>query len=206
MQRNSLRHGPGGVRSGPHRLRIWRATAAATSKSGISCSCSSIATPRASVTPLPKPSIDTGAGLERLAAVLQGKDQQLRHGPFPAADATSRANCRGKPTARRRRPSSLRIIADHSRASAFLIGDGVMPSNEGRGYVLAQNHSPGRAPRRMLGARAAFPFRDGAAVAERCASAYPELLETSTRVDRRDRHEESASRTPSTSDSSKLEE
>src|SRR6202790_3434601 len=88
------------------------------------------------VAPLPKPSIDTGAGLERLAAVIQGKlsnfDTDLfqpliqnaaeltgtRYGKDPDSDA------------------SLRIIADHSRAATFLVSDGVVPSNEGRGYVL----------------------------------------------------------------------
>ena len=82
--------------------------------------------------PLPKPSVDTGMGLERIAAVMQGV-----HGNYDidlfrsliraAAEATGTADLRS---------SSLRVIADHIRACAFLIADGVLPSNEGRGYVL----------------------------------------------------------------------
>ena len=89
------------------------------------------------MTPLPRPSIDTGMGLERMAAVLQGKlsnyDTDLIR---PIID---RAGELIRRCLRRRRPAidtALRINADHARATAFLIHDGVLPSNEGRGYVL----------------------------------------------------------------------
>ena len=84
---------------------------------------------------LPKPSIDTGMGLERIAAVLQGKHDNYDIDLFRALIAASAdADRRRAPTARSRRRH--RVIADHLRASSFLIADGVLPSNEGRGYVL----------------------------------------------------------------------
>jgi len=84
------------------------------------------------LTPLPKPSVDTGMGLERLAAVLQGVHSNydtdlFRHLIAAAAKATDTDDLESK---------SLRVIADHIRSCAFLITDGVMPGNEGRGYVL----------------------------------------------------------------------
>ena len=95
------------------------------------------------LTPLPKPSIDTGAGLERLAAVLQGMLSNYDTDFFVAADeARGGADRRvarqriEERVAQPRRGVSLRIIADHARATTFLISDGVLPSNEGRGYVL----------------------------------------------------------------------
>ena len=99
--------------------------------------------------PLPKPSIDTGMGLERVAAVLQGVISNYDTDLFTpliqrAAELTGRTSTEGKNW--RRKPTtksaaSLRVIADHSRATTFLISDGVLPSNEGRGYVLAQDHA-----------------------------------------------------------------
>ena len=108
------------------------ATAIATSRSGTSCSCSSIATRRGELTPLPKPSVDTGMGLERLAAVMQGVHSNYEIDLFvhlieAAAAVTRAADLADK---------SLRVIADHIRACSFLIADGVVPGNEGRGYVL----------------------------------------------------------------------
>ncbi|MET0183776.1 MAG: alanine--tRNA ligase, partial [Caulobacterales bacterium] len=86
------------------------------------------------MTPLPKPSIDTGSGLERVAAVLQGVhsnyDIDLFKTLIRASEELTRTKAEGEKAA------SHRVIADHLRASSFLIADGVMPSNEGRGYVL----------------------------------------------------------------------
>src|SRR5207245_2680445 len=92
--------------------------------------------------PLPKPSIDTGAGLERLAAVLQGKISNYDTDLFlplikRAAELTGTSLKQElEKEARAKSAASLRVIADHSRAATFLISDGVLPSNEGRGYVL----------------------------------------------------------------------
>jgi alanyl-tRNA synthetase len=86
------------------------------------------------MTPLPKPSIDTGSGLERVAAVLQGVHNNYDIDLFKRLIAASEALTRTK--AEGERAPSHRVIADHLRASSFLIADGVMPSNEGRGYVL----------------------------------------------------------------------
>src|SRR6202008_2585337 len=102
--------------------------------------------------PLPKPSIDTGAGLERVAAVLQGKHDNYDIDLFVAliraiADLTG-ANPKGEQKA------SLRVIADHLRASSFLIADGVLPSNEGRGYVLRRIMRRAMRHAELLGAKA----------------------------------------------------
>ena len=92
--------------------------------------------------PLPKPSIDTGAGLERLAAVLQGKISNYETDLFVplikrAAELTGTSLTKElQKEAHAKSAASLRVIADHSRATTFLISDGVLPSNEGRGYVL----------------------------------------------------------------------
>ncbi|HEU0150957.1 MAG TPA: alanine--tRNA ligase, partial [Bradyrhizobium sp.] len=101
--------------------------------------------------PLPKPSIDTGAGLERVAAVLQGKHDNYDIDLFVAliraiADQTG-ADPQGPMKA------SLRVIADHLRASSFLISDGVLPSNEGRGYVLRRIMRRAMRHAQLLGAR-----------------------------------------------------
>ena len=85
--------------------------------------------------PLPKPSIDTGAGLERVAAVVQGKRSNYDTDLFQAiCSKVERAG--GQALHARSGDASMRVIADHARAAAFLIADGVQPSNEGRGYVL----------------------------------------------------------------------
>src|ERR1700687_1134471 len=88
--------------------------------------------------PLPRPSIDTGAGLERLAAVLQGKISNYDTDLFQPLIARAGALTGAKYGANSASDASLRIIADHARATTFLITDGVAPSNEGRGYVLRQ--------------------------------------------------------------------
>src|SRR5262249_32389390 len=92
--------------------------------------------------PLPKPSIDTGAGLERLTAVLQGVISNYETDLFVplikrAAELTGTSLKKElDKEAHAKSAASLRVIADHSRAATFLISDGVLPSNEGRGYVL----------------------------------------------------------------------
>ena len=124
--------------------------------------------PAASLTPLPKPSIDTGMGLERVAAVLQGVVSNYDTDLFTplierAAELTGasiwRRNWRQKH--RRRSAASLRIIADHARAATFLISDGVLPSNEGRGYVLRKIMRRGISPRTIARPGKAIPVPDG---------------------------------------------
>ncbi|PYU29171.1 MAG: alanine--tRNA ligase [Acidobacteria bacterium] len=142
------------------------------------------------VAALPKPSIDTGAGLERLAAVLQGKISNFETDLFrPLMDFASKLS--GKQYfAAPETDASLRILADHSRAAAFLIADGVMPSNEGRGYVLRKIIRRAVRHGRMLGLERPFLFEMAHQVAEEMREPYPELLESIGRVTGVIRHEE----------------
>ena len=136
------------------------------------------------VAPLPKPSIDTGAGLERLAAVLQGKisnfDTDLFAPPIHRAAELTGTH----PGASPRSDASLRIIADHARASTFLISDGVVPSNEGRGYVLRKILRRGIRHGRLLGSNEPFMAEMSRAVHDAMRGAYPELDESIDRVSR----------------------
>src|SRR6201994_2731367 len=132
---------------------------------------------------LPKPSIDTGAGLERMAAVLQGKISNFETDLFmplitKAGELTSTRYHDGT------RPSdaSLRIIADHSRAATFLISDGVLPANEGRGYVLRKILRRGIRHGRLLGQEKPYMHEMVFAVRDEMQVAYPELKETAERV------------------------
>ena len=115
------------------------AAAIATSRSGTTCSWSSTGQADGTLNPLPAPSIDTGMGLERITAVIQGKlsnyDTDLFTPILTAIGAARRAPLRAR---RIDDPPdvSMRVIADHLRAMTFLIADGVVPSNEWRGYVL----------------------------------------------------------------------
>ena len=103
------------------------------------------------MTPLPKPSIDTGMGLERIAAVVQGRTRTTRPTCSGRSSATS-SGCRRRPTATAEEPDvSMRVIADHARAATFLITDGVTPSNEWRGYVLRRIMRRAMRHGRMLG-------------------------------------------------------
>jgi alanyl-tRNA synthetase len=124
--------------------------------------------------PLPKPSIDTGAGLERVAAVLQGVHDNYDIDLFVAliraiADLTG-ANPHGQHKA------SLRVIADHLRASSFLIADGVLPSNEGRGYVLRRIMRRAMRHAQLLGTREPLMHRLVFALIREMGQAYPELV------------------------------
>jgi alanyl-tRNA synthetase len=129
--------------------------------------------------PLPKPSIDTGMGLERVAAVLQGKLSNFETDLFTpliarAAELTGVANEVGT--------ASLRIVADHARAATFLINDGVLPSNEGRGYVLRKILRRGIRHGRLLGQEQPFLFEMVYAVRDLMSGAYPELNDSADRV------------------------
>jgi alanyl-tRNA synthetase len=132
---------------------------------------------------LPKPSIDTGMGLERTAAVLQGKISNFETDLFmpliqKAGELTSTTYKDGNaPT-----DASLRIIADHARAATFLISDGVNPANEGRGYVLRKILRRGIRHGRLLGQEQPFMREMVYAVRDEMQNAYPELKESADRV------------------------
>ena len=134
------------------------------------------------ITVLPKPSVDTGAGLERLAAVLQGKISNFDTDLFlPLIDRAGELTGT-QPGASPRSDASLRIIADHARASTFLISDGVVPSNEGRGYVLRKIMRRGIRHGRLLGKTEPFLAEMSRAVHASMRDAYPELDESIDRV------------------------
>ncbi len=141
------------------------------------------------LTPLPKPSIDTGMGLERIACVLQGKlsnyqsdlftpliakAAELTHFTAVTADEAAISDTKGA--------ASLRIIADHARAATFLIADGVNPANEGRGYVLRKILRRGIRHGRILGQDQPFMHQMVYAVRDEMQAAYPELKDAAERV------------------------
>jgi alanyl-tRNA synthetase len=127
------------------------------------------------LTPLPKPSIDTGAGLERMAAVAQGKrsnyDTDLFRHLIAAIEKLA-----GKRYGAGEAPDdvSMRVIADHARATTFLVGDGVLPSNEGRGYVLRRIMRRAIRHGKRLGLEKPFLAQVCGAVLEEMGAAYPE--------------------------------
>ncbi|MDG4552690.1 MAG: alanine--tRNA ligase [Candidatus Competibacter sp.] len=132
------------------------------------------------LTPLPKPSVDTGMGLERLAAVMQGVHSNyeidlFQHLIQAAAAATGATDLQS---------SSLRVIADHIRATAFLIADGVLPSNEGRGYVLRRIMRRAIRHGYKLGAEGSFFHTLVAPLVAEMGAAYPELVQTEAQVAR----------------------
>ena len=126
--------------------------------------------------PLPKPSVDTGMGLERLTAVMQGKISNFETDLFmPLIHEAEK----WVPARYGRDPKldpSFRIVADHARATTFLIADTVMPSNEGRGYVLRKIMRRGMRHARVLGPDKPFFTEMIIAVRELMADAYPELM------------------------------
>ena len=138
--------------------------------------------------PLPKPSIDTGAGLERVAAVLQGKhdnyDIDLFVALIRAISELTGADPQGEQKA------SLRVIADHLRASSFLIADGVLPSNEGRGYVLRRIMRRAMRHAQLLGARDPLMYRLVWALVREMGQAYPELVRAESLIEETLRLEE----------------
>ncbi len=138
--------------------------------------------------PLPKPSIDTGAGLERVAAVLQGKhdnyDIDLFVALIRAISELTGADPQGEQKA------SLRVIADHLRASSFLIADGVLPSNEGRGYVLRRIMRRAMRHAQLLGAKDPLMYRLVWALVREMGQAYPELVRAENLIEETLRLEE----------------
>ncbi|GEJ56753.1 alanine--tRNA ligase [Anaeromyxobacter diazotrophicus] len=129
------------------------------------------------LTPLPKPSIDTGAGLERLAAVVQGKrsnyDTDLFQNIIRAIERVAGKAYRAETDD----GVSMRVIADHARATTFLVGDGVLPSNEGRGYVLRRIMRRAIRHGKRLGLERPFLAEICGAVIDEMGAAYPETRE-----------------------------
>jgi alanyl-tRNA synthetase len=140
------------------------------------------------LTPLPKPCVDTGMGLERTAAVLEGVISNYDTDLFVpllkrAAELCGVDEQKEKQLEEGRGgAASLRVIADHARASAFLIDDGVVPSNEGRGYVLRKIMRRGIYHGRVLGAKGPFLFEMVCSVADLMHDAYPELRASLPRI------------------------
>jgi len=130
--------------------------------------------------PLPKPSVDTGMGLERIAAVMQGVHSNYEIDLFQSllssvAEVTGTKDLGNK---------SLRVIADHIRSCAFLICDGVVPSNEGRGYVLRRIIRRALRHGNQLGVTEPFFYKIVAALALEMGQAYPELQEKRVQIEK----------------------
>jgi alanyl-tRNA synthetase len=126
------------------------------------------------VSELPRKSIDTGMGLERIAAVLQGVhdnyDTDTFKGLIEASEELTRTKAEGEQQA------SHRVIADHLRASGFLVADGVLPANEGRGYVLRRIMRRAMRHAHLLGAKDPLMYRLVPALVAEMGAAYPELV------------------------------
>lgn len=142
--------------------------------------------PDGTLVPLPAPCVDTGMGLERLAAILQHVHSNYEIDLFQvlirkAAELTGTSDLENK---------SLRVIADHIRACAFLIVDGVLPSNEGRGYVLRRIIRRALRHGWMLGVRQPFFYRMVGTLSELMGQAYPELPAARATVEKALRAEE----------------
>jgi alanyl-tRNA synthetase len=129
------------------------------------------------LTPLPKPSIDTGMGLERIAAVVQGVksnyDTDLFQGIIGRVEEISGATYKGDAG----RDVSIRVIADHARAVTFLLADGVLPANEGKGYVLRRIIRRALRHGKLLGIEGPFLVSMADKVTEVMGEAYPEITE-----------------------------
>jgi alanyl-tRNA synthetase len=142
------------------------------------------------LTPLPKPCVDTGMGLERTAAVLQGVISNYDTDLFVPLMKQAAQICEVDLTqemtleAGKGGAASLRVIADHARATAFLISDGVVPSNEGRGYVLRKIMRRAMLHARFLGAKRPVLVNMLPAVRVQLKDAYPELEQTAALVHR----------------------
>ncbi|MBQ0753675.1 MAG: alanine--tRNA ligase [Gammaproteobacteria bacterium] len=136
--------------------------------------------PDGEMKPLPKPSVDTGMGLERIAAVMQHVHSNYEIDLFQAllkaaAQAVGTSDLEEK---------SLRVIADHIRSASFLICDGVIPSNEGRGYVLRRIIRRGLRHGHKLGQEKPFFYTLVPALVEQMGAAFPELTENQSRIEK----------------------
>jgi alanyl-tRNA synthetase len=130
--------------------------------------------------PLPKPSVDTGMGLERITAVLQGVHSNYEIDLFQDLLVAASRLLGGVQTTE----ASLRVIADHIRSCAFLITDGVMPSNEGRGFVLRRIIRRAARHGNKLGATDPFFYKLVGALVDLMGDAYPELVRSRAQIER----------------------
>jgi alanyl-tRNA synthetase len=138
--------------------------------------------------PLPRPSIDTGMGLERMACIMQGVDSVFETDLFRhLIDATASALGHGP---EEQTVASFRVIADHLRSSAFLVSDGVLPSNEGRGYVLRRIMRRAMRHAQLLGAKEPLMHRLVWALVREMGQAYPELVRAENLIEETLRLEE----------------
>jgi alanyl-tRNA synthetase len=134
------------------------------------------------MTPLPRPSIDTGMGLERMAAVMQGKRSSYETDLFaPLIGHIARLSGK-RYGAEREQDVSMQVIADHARATTFLIADGVLPGNEWRGYVLRRIMRRAMRHGRKLGLTEPFLWRGVEWVGEVMGSAYPAIVSERDRI------------------------
>jgi alanyl-tRNA synthetase len=131
--------------------------------------------------PLPKPSIDTGMGLERISAIMQGVDSVFETDLFVnlirAGEDLYKVKAQGEQTA------SFRVIADHLRSACFLVADGVSPSNEGRGYVLRRIMRRAMRHAHILGTRDANMYRLVGALTSEMGEAYPDLVRAKAAIE-----------------------
>jgi alanyl-tRNA synthetase len=142
------------------------------------------------MTPLPRPSIDTGMGLERIAAVMQGKLSSWETDLFAPLIARVSAQAGKRAGASADDDVSMRVIADHGRTAAFLIADGVTPSNEWRGYVLRRIMRRAMRHGRLLGLGEPFLWKTVAWVGDVMGAAYPEIVRDRSRIEEAVRDEE----------------
>ena len=136
------------------------------------------------MTPLPRPSIDTGMGLERIAAVLQGKTSNYETDLIRPIIEQAAMLFGTEYGASDRSDTALRINADHARATTFLINDGVLPSNEGRGYVLRKIMRRAMRHARLAGKQDPYLYQLTGFVAELMQPAYPDLMDSVQRIAR----------------------
>jgi alanyl-tRNA synthetase len=137
--------------------------------------------PDGSLVPLPKPSVDTGAGLERIAAIMQGESNNFHADLFQSLIRAVEKTVKQKYD-RGEKGASFRVIADHSRAVAFLLADGVFPSNEGRGYVLRRILRRAVRHAWLLGRRQPTLVEVVRVVIEEMGDVYPELRHRSKHI------------------------
>ncbi|MGH8659979.1 MAG: alanine--tRNA ligase [Gammaproteobacteria bacterium] len=138
------------------------------------------------LTPIPRPCVDTGMGLERIGAVMQGVHSNYEIDSFQRLITAIAALCDGKDA----NQSSLQVIADHIRSCAFIVAEGVVPSNEGRGYVLRRIIRRAIRHGHKLGLREPFFYQLVAVLGHDMGQAYPHLVQAQARIERVLRQEE----------------